>query len=270
MYQGICVVENFVGWDEWFSKEKCVLLSKLPPGEYIENMGVVLKSDGVKEHGIVKGDRVVAVKKYFPCGLKPLNTEQAIAFDLLGDNTIPLVTLFGEAGSGKTLISSAHAMHQLKKGHVKKVVIAKSMSPVGRDIGFLKGTLQEKVLPWIGPFFDAFEKCGQLKYYIDELIDKQQLEVTPITFIQGRSFSDTIVIVDEVQNLDMNIIKQVITRSGENCKVLLLGDPSQRFERGSIDIDSLVEKGKDSPLVGHVFFRKTVRSALADWAVKNL
>ena len=274
MYEGIAVIEKFEGWDDWFSKDKCILLSKLPPGEYCENMGIVFKGEGdaigTKEHGIVKGDRVVQSKRYFPCGLKALNTEQTIALDLLNDDSVPLVTLFGAAGSGKTLLSSAHAFHSLKKGFVDKIVIAKSMTPVGRDVGFLKGTLEEKVIPWLGPFFDAFEKCGEPKFVIERMIDDGKIEISPISFIQGRSFSNTILIVDEVQNLSMDIVKQVITRAGENCKVLLLGDPSQRFERGDIDLNSFVEKAKSSELIGHVCFRKSVRSKLAEWGVKNL
>jgi PhoH-like ATPase len=274
VYQGITVVENFNGWDDWFSKDKCILLSKLPPGEYHENMGIVFKGDnealGTKEHGIVRGDKVVQTKRYFPCGLKALNTEQTIALDLLNDDSVPLVTLLGSAGSGKTLLSSAHALHSLKKGFVNKIVIAKSMTPVGRDVGYLKGTLEEKVIPWLGPFFDAFEKCGEPKFVIERMIADGKIEISPISFIQGRSFNNTILVVDEVQNLSMEIIKQVITRAGEKCKVLLLGDPSQRFERGNVDLDLFVEKAKASDLIGHVFFRKSVRSKLAEWGVNNL
>ena len=276
MYQGIKVIENFDKWDEWFSREKEIHLDQLPHSDYFQNMGVVFKAaqcedlPKTKEHGIVKGEHVVHLKKYFPCGVKPLNTEQTIALELLNDDTIPLVTLFGNAGSGKTLLACAHAAHSLKKGLVNKIVIAKSLTPVGREIGYLKGTLQEKILPWLGPFLDNFEKCELPRFHIEKMIAEGKIEITPITFIQGRSISNSIIIVDEVQNLDMNVIKQIVTRAADNCKIILLGDPSQRFEKGSLDLTDFIEKGKMSDLVGHIFFRKSVRSPLAQWAVTNL
>lgn len=276
MYEGIHVIENFDKWNEWFSKEKEIHIDHLPVDIYHQNMGIVFKAQAdenlpkTKEHGIVKGEHVVHLKKYYPCGIKPFNTEQTIALELLSDETIPLVTMFGNSGSGKTLLACAHASHSLKKGLVEKIVIAKSLTPVGKEIGFLKGTMQEKVLPWLGPFLDNFEKCDMPKFYIEKMITEGKIEISPITFIQGRSISNSIIIVDEVQNLEMNIIKQIITRAAENCKIILLGDPSQRFENGLIDLDSFIEKGKDSELVGHIFFRKSVRSPIAEWAVQNL
>lgn len=169
-----------------------------------------------------------------------------------------------------TLLACAHAMQRLRKGDIDKIVIAKSLTPVGREIGFLKGTMEEKVLPWLGPFLDNFEKCGVTRLDLEKMIADEKVEISPITFIQGRSISNSIIIVDEIQNLDMDVIKQVITRAAENCKILLLGDPSQRFERGSLNLEAFVDKGKLSELVGHIYFRKSVRSPIAEWAVNNL
>lgn len=274
MYQGLVVIENFEAWNDFFSKEKKIHLSKLPKGEYFENQGIVFKNatDGnkVKEHGIVKGDYVHQIKNHAPYGIKPLNTEQTIAFELLNNVNIPLVTLLGAAGSGKTLLSIANACHALKKGHIKKIIIAKSMTPVGKEIGFLKGSMEEKVTPWLGAFYDNFEKCGMNKEVIEKMIQEGKLEITPLTYIQGRSISNSIMIIDEIQNLTMDIIKQIITRAADNCRIFLLGDPAQRFEKGLLDLTNFVEKGKASPLVGHVNFLKSVRSELAEWAVNNL
>lgn len=277
MYQGLAVVENFENWNAFYNKEKKMSLSHLPQDiKYHQNMGIVLKSPvyddlpKTKEHGIVKGDYVYWVKKYAPCGIKPLNTEQTIGLELLNDESIPLVTMMGSAGSGKTLLACAHAIHNLKKGNVDKIVIAKSLTPVGREIGYLKGTMEEKVLPWLGPFVDNFEKCGIGRAELDKLIASEQIEISPITFIQGRSISNSIIIVDEIQNLELDVIKQIITRAADNCKIILLGDPSQRFERGSLNLEAFVEKAKETELVGHIFFRKTVRSPIAKWAAKNL
>jgi len=236
-------------------------------------MGIVLKHSEpkTKEHAIVKGDSLVALKSYSPCKVKPANTEQAIALELLRDDSIPLVTLFGAAGSGKTFLACAHMLHALQKGLTSKIIIAKNLTPVGREIGFLPGSLEEKVIPFLGPFYDNFLKLGKSKYEIEETIRKEMIEISPLTFIQGRSISNAILCIDEIQNsLNMDIIKQIITRAGDNCKVILLGDPSQRFEKGDINLEYLINKGKTSPLVGHLSMRKSVRSPLANWAVENL
>lgn len=274
MYQGITVIENFENWNDLFGKEKKIAINDLHGYDFNENEGVVFKTpEGMpktKEHGIVKGEYIYPLKKYIPCGIKPLNTEQTIALALLNDDTIPLVTLLGSAGSGKTLMACAHAAQCLKKGSVNKIIIAKSLTPVGKEIGYLKGTMEEKVMPWLGPFTDNFEKCDMPKFYIDKMIAEGKIEIAPITFIQGRSVSNSIIIMDEIQNLDLTIIKQIVTRAADNCKIVLLGDPSQRFERGNIDLESFVNKGKSSSLVGHIYMRKSVRSPIAQWAVDNL
>lgn len=274
MYQGIKVIENFDKWNEWNTKDTKVSLDDLPEGEYNENMGIVLKCSEpkAKDHAILKKGYLEKLKYYHPCKVKPANTEQAIALELLRDDTIPLVTLLGAAGSGKTFLACAHMMHALDKGKgkVNKILIAKSMTPVGREIGYLPGDMAEKVTAWLGPFYDNFLKLGYTKFDIEKMVQVDQIEISPLTFIQGRSLSNTILCVDEIQNLELNILKQIITRAGENCKVILLGDPSQRFERGAVDLTSLIEKGKSSELIGHIYFRKSIRSPLAQWAVENL
>jgi len=268
------VLEKFDQWDDWFGKNNKIYVGD--DKNYIQNMGVVLKSEATeavpkaKDHGIVKGEYIVHLKQYHPCKVKPANTEQTIALELLRDDTIPLVTMLGAAGGGKTYLACAHALHALQKEQVSRVIIAKSLVPVGKDVGYLKGDLLEKVKPWLGSFYDNFLKLGKSNFEIDNMITSGKIEISPITFIQGRSISDAELIIDEIQNLDLLIIKQIITRAGSNCKVLLLGDPSQRFERGSIDLPLLVDKCKSSSLTGHIYFRKSIRSPLAQWAVENL
>jgi PhoH-like ATPase len=272
MYQGIKVIENFDKWNEFNSEDIKLGIEDLPEGEYYENMGIVLKCSEpkAKDHAIIKNGYLERLAKYYPCKVKPANTEQAFALELLRDDTIPLVSLIGAAGSGKTFLACAHIIQQLEKGKTKKVLIAKSMSPVGREIGFLPGGLEEKVNVWLGAIFDNFEKLGKGRFDVEEYVRTQKIEITPITFIQGRSLSNTILVVDEIQNLDMDIIKQIITRAGEGCKVILLGDPTQRFESGVIDLEKFVDKCKNTKLAGHLTFRKSVRSQLAQWAVENL
>lgn len=273
MENNIVVVENFEDWNEWYAAGKIATASLKIEGEFNQNQGVVLKGDGCKEHGLVKGNFVERVKFYSPSGIQPKNTEQTIALEMLRDSAIPLVVLSGVAGSGKTMMACAHAMEQLNdnKSTVNKIVIAKSMAPVGREIGFLKGNMQDKVVPWLGPFYDNFLNCGYESFYIEGLISKGQLEITPITFIQGRSISNAVIIIDEVQNLDINILKQIITRAAEGTKIILLGDQTQVFERTNCkSLDYLIERGTNSPLVGVIHLRKSLRSPIANWAVEFL
>lgn len=271
----IIVIEDFSEWNDWFLNKKVEISRLNSEEEFHQNRGVVLKGDGAKEHGIVKGDYVVRIDAYHAIsGISAKNTEQTIAIELLRDRAIPLVVLSGVAGSGKTLIACAYALERLtdSQDNIEKVVIAKSMTPVGREVGFLKGGIEEKVIPWLGPFYDNFIQCGYDKYFIEGMMNKGQLEITPITFIQGRSISNAIIIIDEVQNLDIATIKQIITRAAEGSKIILLGDQSQVFERFNKDesLLYLLEKGKISPLVGTIHLQKSLRSPIADWAVLNL
>jgi PhoH-like ATPase len=273
MIKHIAVVEDFNNWNDWYENGKIhidVISGKV---DTHPNKGIVLKSDGAKEHGIVVGDYVQRVTKYYPCGISPKNTEQTLALEMLREKKISLNIMSGVAGSGKTLLACAHALHRFhsSKDNICKIVIAKSMTPVGRDIGFLKGDMNDKVAPWLGPFYDNFINCGYEPYRIDTMIEKGELEITPITFIQGRSISNAVIIIDEVQNLDINIIKQIITRAADGTEIILLGDQSQRFERTTSEsLTYLLEKSKSSSIVSAIHLEKSLRSPLADWAVKTL
>jgi len=269
-YSGIKVIE-FHDWNAWYADGKIEIKSLNKKCKFYSNMGVVLKGDDCKEHGIVKGDYIVRITSNSPCNIYPKNTEQTIALELLRDDSIKLVTILGAAGSGKTLLACAYAIHQHKKNNIAKIVIAKSLTPVGRDIGYLKGTMNDKMMPWLGPFKDNFIHCDIPYYQMEKMIQDDELEITPITFIQGRSISNSVIIIDEAQNLEANILKQIISRAGEGTKVIILGDPSQVFEKiNTTGLEAIVEKGKDSPLIGHITMRKSLRSDLAHWAVENL
>jgi PhoH-like ATPase len=259
-------------WNTWYADGKVALeyLSVDLRGK--ENLYVVLAGGGANEIGVVKGDYLLKAKYYSPTNLKSRNLEQQAALTLLGDKDVPLKILSGAAGSGKTLMASAHAIHKLEKGLCSKIIIAKSLTPIGQDIGYLKGSMEEKVRPWIGPFSDAFIHCGIPPYKMEEMIDRGELEITPLTFIQGRSISDAVMIIDEVQNIPMDITKQIITRAAAGTEVILLGDPTQVFQKGikGSTLDTLIDKGEASELVGSVTLTKSVRSPLAQWAVENL
>jgi PhoH-like ATPase len=273
MIKHIAVVEGFENWNQWYQEGRVELTSLNHEGSFHPNQGVVLKGGGAKDHGLVKDGCVVRIAKYFPSGVSPKNTEQTIALGLLNDPGVPLTILSGVAGSGKTMLACAHALERLdrRNDNITKIVIAKSMTPVGREIGYLPGDMQEKVLPWLGPFSDNFINCGYEPYRIEKMIEDGVLEITPVTFIQGRSITNAVILIDEVQNLDINVIKQIVTRAAAGTQIILLGDQTQVFERlGGRSIDYLLQKSKSSPLVGSIHLEKTLRSPIADWAVKNL
>lgn len=273
MVKHIVVIENFDRWNEWYKDGSVDIALLGRETQFHQNQGVVVKSDGVKDHGLVKGDKIVRVTPYHPCDIRPRNTEQTLALSLLKDRGIGLTILSGVAGSGKTLLACAHALERFnnKRDNISKIVIAKSMTPVGREIGFLKGDMHEKVLPWLGPFYDNFINCGYEPYRLEKMIEDGVLEITPVTFIQGRSISNAVILIDEVQNLDIQIIKQIITRASEGTQIVLLGDQSQVFEKtNNRSLDYLLEKSQESQLVGSIHLEKTLRSPIANWAVHNL
>lgn len=272
MTKDIAVVEGFEDWNTWYAKGE-VELSSIPGNyKWHQNQGVVLKGMGCKEHGLVKGDHIVRVQQYYPCDISPKNTEQTIALALLQDKNVPLVILSGVAGSGKTLLACAHALEKLHgKSKIDKIIIAKSMTPVGREVGYLPGSMEEKVRPWLGPFYDNMLECGYGSDQIELMMERGELEITPITYIQGRSIRDSIIIIDEAQNLELNVLKQIITRAAANTQIILLGDQTQVFERiREASLTTLLERGRASELVGTIHLEKTQRSKIADWAVKNL
>ena len=211
-------------------------------------------------------------------GIKPRNKEQAFAFDLLFDDDVPLVTLIGKAGSGKTLMAIAAAMEQtlgMGKTIYKKIIISRPVQPLGKDIGFLPGTMEEKMLPWLKPIQDNLQMVvGHDKTMLQSFMERGQLEVEALTYIRGRSISDAFVIIDEAQNLTAHEVKTIITRIGDNTKIVLTGDVEQidniYTNETSNGLAFAVEKFKTYDLSGHITFKRGERSKLATLAAKIL
>jgi len=211
-------------------------------------------------------------------GIKPRNKEQAFAFDLLFDDDVPLVTLIGKAGSGKTLMAIAAAMEQtlgMGQKKYKKIIISRPVQPLGKDIGFLPGTMEEKMLPWLKPIQDNLQMVvGHDKTMLKSFMEKGQLEVEALTYIRGRSISDAFVIIDEAQNLTAHEVKTIITRIGDNTKIVLTGDVEQidniYTNETSNGLAFAVEKFKTYDLSGHITFKRGERSKLATLAAKIL
>jgi PhoH-like ATPase len=211
-------------------------------------------------------------------GIKPRNKEQAFAFDLLFDDDIPLVTLIGKAGSGKTLMAIAAAMEQclgMGPKKYKKIIISRPVQPLGKDIGFLPGTMEEKMLPWLKPIQDNLQMVvGHDKTMLQGFMEKGKLEVEALTYIRGRSISNAFVIIDEAQNLTAHEVKTIITRIGDNTKIVLTGDVEQidniYTNETSNGLAFAVEKFKTYDLSGHITFKRGERSKLATLAAKIL
>lgn len=220
----------------------------------------------------------------FIWGIYPRNLEQSFAFDLLLDDDIKLVTLVGSAGTGKTLLAIAAGLEKTTdESRYQKLLVSRPIFPLGRDVGYLPGTLEEKLNPWMQPIFDNLElllggvghgKQKRLSQSYHELISQGILEVEPLTYIRGRSIPNQYFIVDEAQNLTPHEIKTILTRAGENTKIILTGDPYQidnpYVDSASNGLTYVVERMKQESIAGHISLVKGERSALATCAANIL
>ena len=206
------------------------------------------------------------------------NKEQAFAIDLLMDPDIKIVTLVGRAGSGKTLCAIAAGLQQtigLRENHYSRLIVSRPVEPLGKDIGFLPGTMEEKMLPWLMPIQDNLQYLlGNDKNALQLYMEKGKIEVEALTYIRGRSIADAFIIIDEAQNLTMHEVKTIITRIGEGTKIVLTGDIEQidnsYVNETSNGLAHAVEKFKDYDISGHITLVKGERSKVATIASKVL
>ena len=223
-------------------------------------------------------ESIIGEKHDLSWGITPRNKEQAFAYDLLFNDDIPLVTLIGRAGSGKTLIAMAAGLEQtlgLRDKKYRKIVVSRPVQAMGKDIGFLPGTMEEKMLPWLRPIQDNMQLIiGNDKTMLASYFERGQIEIEALTYIRGRSISNAFMIIDEAQNLTAHEVKTIITRVGENTKIVLTGDIEQidniYTNETSNGLAYAVEKFKSSVLAGHVTFKRGERSRIATEASKIL
>jgi len=211
-------------------------------------------------------------------GIYPRNIQQKMAMQLLLCDNIPLVTLTGRAGTGKTLLALAAGLYKTEElGLFKKLLVARPIVPMGRELGFLPGDKEEKLRPWMQPIFDNMEflfgthKDGRLD---DILAGLKRVEVEALTYIRGRTLPNQFIIIDEAQNLTKHEVKTIVSRVGEGSKIVLVGDPEQ-IDHPYMDFTSngltyLVEKFKEQSISAHVNLEKGERSALAQLASQIL
>lgn len=264
---------------------------KAPGGESLTgNTCVVVRDDAQPKPHVAlarfhapSGElRVVRTPKEGVMGIRPRNREQSFALDLLLDTSIKLVTLVGKAGTGKTLLALAAGMKRtVEDGHYSRLLVSRPIMPLGRDIGFLPGSVQEKLNPWMQPIFDNLEfllfsgggKHRGMKAF-DELLQSGTVHVEPLTYIRGRSMPQQYVIVDEAQNLTPHEVKTIITRCGEGTKIILTGDPFQ-IDNPYVDLATngltvTAERLRGDAMVGHIVLSQGERSDLANLAANRL
>ena len=207
--------------------------------------------------------------------IKPRNKEQSFAIDMLLDPSIKLISLIGRAGSGKTLCAIAAGLQQTigsRDNLYSRLIVSRPIQPMGKDIGFLPGTMQEKMLPWLMPIQDNLQFLMGDKTNLEMYLEKGKIEIEALTYIRGRSISDAFIVIDEAQNLTRHEIKTIITRIGENTKIILTGDIEQidniYVNETSNGLAHAVESFKKHKIAGHITFRKGERSELATLASK--
>jgi len=210
-------------------------------------------------------------------GIKPRNKEQNFALDLLMNPDIPLVSIVGKAGCGKTMLAIAAGLEQTIGPDQKysRLIVSRPVQPMGKDIGFLPGTLEEKMSPWLRPIQDNLQfLLGNDKITLEMYMQKGVIEVEAITYIRGRSIASAYIIIDEAQNLSMHEIKTIITRVGENSKVILTGDIEQidnvYVDETTNGLAYVAEKFKPYDLAGHITLMTGERSKVATLASKIL
>lgn len=221
-------------------------------------------------------------------GVVARNVEQTMAFDLLLDDEIRLISLLGSAGTGKTLLALAAGMHKVYKDErYDKLLVARPVMPLGRDIGYLPGDKDEKLSLWMQPIFDNLAYLLSTRgshlnnpdsqtpeQRIDRLVAEGKLVLEPLTYIRGRSIPHQFLVVDEVQNLSPHEVKTIVSRAGEGTKIVLTGDINQidnpYLDASSNGLSYLVERMKGQSLHGHVTLAKTERSTLASLAAEVL
>ena len=284
MYLGHREVASTAGAiDQLYVDGGATLELELHPNEF-----VLLRDDHSGKSALARFDkatgRIVPVRKLREgvWGIRPRNKEQHYALDLLLNDDIKLVTLVGKAGTGKTLLAIAAGLQKVTEEDVyQKLLVSRPIFPLGRDIGFLPGDIEEKLNPWMQPIYDNLELLLGLnrsdkkegRSYA-ELVDLGFVQVEPLTYIRGRSLPNVYMIVDEAQNLTPHEIKTIITRAGEGTKIILTGDPYQidhpYLDSSSNGLTTVAERFKDEALGGHMTLSKGERSALAELATQVL
>lgn len=214
--------------------------------------------------------KVKKLKKDRLFGFEAKNKEQQFALDLLLDKDIPVVSLIGKAGSGKTLTALAAGLLQIMNDDplYSRIIVSRPVQPMGKDLGYLPGTLEEKMTPWLQPILDNLRFLfGNDKATLEDYMRRGIIELEALTYIRGRSIPNAFIIVDECQNLTRHEMKTILTRVGYGTKIVLTGDIEQidnnHVDERSNGLAHMIEKSKDEELTGHVKLLRGERSRVA-------
>jgi len=282
-YSGVAEVEVDVDViDEIYDSGKAVI----PELDGIVNQYLILKGPGsasalarVAEQGPDPvAVRVAGSRQLF--GTETKNTRQAFAADLLLDPDVSAVSIMGMAGTGKTYLSLAAGLEQvMEMGRYRRVSVYRPLVALGRqEVGFLPGDLDDKLEPWMAAVHDNLYALfggegANPRHAVEELFDRDILELAAVTYLRGRSITGELVIVDEAQNLELPTLKVILTRMGANSKVVFCGDLSQvdnPYVSPFGGLAALIERFKGNPMFGHITMERTVRSPLAELATQLL
>jgi PhoH-like ATPase len=258
------------GGIQYFPNEYCTLLDEANP----------------KKAALAKVD--ASGKKLVPIidcregvwGIKPRNREQHFAFDALLDDRVKLVTLMGKAGTGKTLLAMAAGLKRtVLDREFRRLVVARPTISMGKELGFLPGSLEEKLAPWMQPIHDALEmlsdlNMGQEHRRSGDLMRSGSIVVEALSYIRGRSIANQFMVIDEAQNLTPLEAKTIVTRVGNGTKVVFTGDPYQidnpYVDSSSNGFNYLVSRFRSQPVAAHIELQKGERSELAELAANIL
>jgi PhoH-like ATPase len=270
---------------QYRSAGKLTVDTALLPHEYVvlagpgEKPAVAYGRFDARQNAVV---RLLSEEREGSWRIAPRNREQLFAMDALLNDDIQLVTLVGMAGTGKTLLAVAASLYKTVDENVySRILVSRPTLPMGKDIGFLPGTVEEKLTPWMYPIADNVElimrqgnRSNRSIRGFRELVDMGILVIEPLTYIRGRSIHNQYLIIDEAQNLTPHEIKTIITRVGEGTKIVVTGDPYQidnpYIDSSSNGLSYVVERLKEQDVSAHVLFKKGERSRLSELAAKLL
>lgn len=281
LYSGVAERDLAPGEFEAFFREKGIESGE--NGHY-PNQFVVLRGHSSPSQSAlarhVRGRYRPLVNGEVTCfGIKARNKEQRFALDLLLDDDVRVVTLVGDAGTGKTLLALAVGLEKVLEEKVYgKLLVTRPIVPMGDDLGYLPGSKEEKLRPWMQPIYDNLEfllcNCADRSGIIEDYMGRDIIQLEALTYIRGRSIPNQFIICDEAQNLSPHMIKTLVTRVGEGTKIVFTGDPEQidnpYLDASSNGLTYLVEKFKGEELTGHVTLVRGERSKVAELGARLL
>lgn len=265
-----------------FYRDRGLAVGDLPEKVYPNEFLILRDGPDSSHSAVLRAGRDTLTGLNIPAdlvwGIAPRNVQQKMAMELLLDDSVPLVTIAGRAGTGKTLLALAAGLTKvLDERRYRKLLVARPVIPMGRDIGYLPGEKEEKLRPWMQPIYDNLEylfSADEKNPLENMMVGMKNIELEALTYIRGRSIPRQFIIVDEAQNLTRHEAKTIISRAGEDSKIVMVGDPEQ-IDHPYIDSTSngltvAAERFRDQEMAGHVTLIRGERSPLAEMAAELL